>query len=483
MSIEEKPIKTFVLDLFCGAGGTTESIVKAKTNIEVFWCVNHDKNAILSHKENHSEIKHSIEDIRTIKLSPILERMKELSKLYPGCKFALWASLECTNHSNAKNGPKDADSRTLAEHIFRYLDFLNFDFLWIENVHEFRKWGPLDEEGNPIKKLEGQSYKRWKQKLTSKYFDKKHKDEVLNSADYGARTIRKRLFLQFAKDKRLLGNAEATHCENGMFGPKWLPVKDILDLTDVGSSMFNRKKDFVVKTHRRILLGLYRFGSEEGIHFGYKYYGQGGYVDINNPCCTLTTKDRVSLVSIKAICVKENYGNSSVRDIEKPLGTITTVPKNDLILTHENTFMHNPQYGGTNRSVNRPSCTYIARQDKAPLGITSTIGHRIGKKISTKEVGKHLEVKNGSVIYYIRETDDKYMKKIKFFMYENNLIDITVRPLTIEESLQVQGFPKNYKLVGTKSEQKKYIGNSVEIETGVALIKGIDLEIQKQSLL
>lgn len=68
--------------------------------------------------------------------------------------IVLWASLECTNFSKAKGGqPRDPDSRTLAEHLYRYIETINPDFIQIENVEEFMSWGPLDEHGRPMSRI------------------------------------------------------------------------------------------------------------------------------------------------------------------------------------------------------------------------------------------------------------------------------------------------------------------------------------------
>ena len=139
-------INLLYIDLFCGAGGTSTGVESAKVNEEqcakVIACVNHDANAIASHAANHPDALHFTEDIRTLELSPLLEHLKKSKAQYPSASVALWASLECTNFSKAKGGqPRDADSRTLAEHLFRYIESINPDYIQIENVEEFMSWG------------------------------------------------------------------------------------------------------------------------------------------------------------------------------------------------------------------------------------------------------------------------------------------------------------------------------------------------------
>lgn len=119
-------IKLLYIDLFCGAGGTSTGVEKATFHGEkcakVIACVNHDANAIASHAANHPDAVHFTEDIRTLELSPLVAHTERMRILHPDAHLVLWASLECTNFSKAKGGmPRDADSRTLAEHLFRYI--------------------------------------------------------------------------------------------------------------------------------------------------------------------------------------------------------------------------------------------------------------------------------------------------------------------------------------------------------------------------
>ena len=159
-------MKLLYIDLFCGAGGTSTGVENARYEgrqcAKVIGCVNHDANAIASHAANHPDAMHFTEDIRTLELSPLIAHIAKMRKLYPDAFVVLWASLECTNFSKAKGGqPRDADSRTLAEHLFRYIEAINPDYIQIENVEEFMSWGDLDENGKPISKDAGRLYQQW----------------------------------------------------------------------------------------------------------------------------------------------------------------------------------------------------------------------------------------------------------------------------------------------------------------------------------
>jgi len=117
-------IRFLYIDLFCGAGGTSTGVDNARLDGEqiakVVACVNHDAKAIASHAANHPDALHFTEGIRTLDLAPMVARVETMRVLHPGTRVVLWASLECTNFSIAKGGQsRDADSRTLAEHLYK----------------------------------------------------------------------------------------------------------------------------------------------------------------------------------------------------------------------------------------------------------------------------------------------------------------------------------------------------------------------------
>ena len=239
-------IRLLYIDLFCGAGGTSTGVekdnYKERKCAKVIACVNHDANAIASHAANHPEAQHYTEDMRTLDLRPLAEHTAEMRRMYPMAKVVLWASLECTNFSRAKGGqPRDADSRTLAEHLFRYIEALTPDYIQIENVEEFMSWGDLDENGKPISRDKGRLYTNWVDNV--KAYGYKFDHRILNAADYGAYTSRKRFFGIFAKPYLPIVWPKPTHSKTGggdLFGSlaKWKPVKEVLDFADEGKTAF-----------------------------------------------------------------------------------------------------------------------------------------------------------------------------------------------------------------------------------------------------
>jgi len=318
--------------------------MKLRKAAKVIACVNHDKNAIVSHQANHPDCLHFTEDIRTLDLTALVTVARhsrkifddvamlfidlfcgaggvttgiEHAKIYEDLKvtsnrslMCLWASLECTNFSKAKGGlPRNADSRTLAEHLFRYLDAIDFDCIFIENVEEFMSWGPLDKEGKPISKDRGRDYIKWVESMKAYGYEFEHR--ILNAADYGAHTNRKRYFGIFAKPGIQISWPEPTHSRKGDKGlQKWRAVKEVLDFGDEGQSIFTRKKPLSERTLERIYAGLVKYVAGGDTSFIQKHYSgrpMGKVNSVDSPCATITTVANLSLV--QSFMMKYNSTN------------------------------------------------------------------------------------------------------------------------------------------------------------------------------
>lgn len=537
-------IELFVIDLFCGAGGLSEGVEEARLNgnrcAKVVCCVNHDKNAILSHDANIPDALHFIEDIRTLELSPINTIVERIRELYPDSMIMLHVSLECTNFSKAKGGqPRDADSRTLAEHLFRYIDVIAPDYIQIENVEEFMSWGDMDENGKPISMDKGRLYQKWVRNVKKYGYNFEHR--ILNAADFGAYTTRKRFFGIFAKKSLPIVFPEPTHCKGGrqdMFSrlEKWKPVKDVLDFSDEGTTIF-REKPLAEKTLERIYNGLIKFvaGGKDAFLVKYNSMNRTGKYNapgIDEPCPVVTTQNRLGVAQVcflskqfsghpesKNVSVEEpagtitcrdhhafvsaHYGNGFNRSVNEPSATVTTKdilslvtprfianeysgggqhtsidnicpailtnPKQKLITCKPwimNTsfsnigsnieepaqtitanrkwhYLMNPQFNSAGSSVDNPCFTLIARMDKMPPYLVAT--------------------ESGQIAIEIYDNDSPMTVKIKEFMSLYGIVDIKMRMLRIPELKRIMGFPEDYVLVGTQADQKKFIGNAVEV--------------------
>lgn len=548
------------IDLFCGAGGTSTGVNTARLRgeqcAEVIACVNHDAKAIASHASNHPNALHFTEDIRTLELSPLVDHLNCCRAKNPEALTVLWASLECTNFSKAKGGqPRDADSRTLAEHLFRYIEAINPDYIQIENVEEFMSWGDIDENGKPVSKDRVRSYLRWVNNVKKYGYDYEYR--ILNAADYGAYTSRKRFFGIFAKKPLPIVFPEQSHSKMGeprLFGSllKWKPVREVLDLEDEGKSIFERKKPLSEKTLERIYAGLIKFVAGGKKAFLVKYnsmsrkgkylppsldepcptiatqgrlalasvrflskqfsgdpdsknvaidepagtittidhhafvtvhYGNGFNRSLDDPAATLTTKDRMGLVRVSFLDMQ--YGNGTPASVDTAAGTLTTNPKHHLVTVkpwimdtnfdnvgssidepsrvitanRKQHYLMNSQFASAGGSVDAPCFTLIAKMDKRPPYLVTT--------------------ETGDMAIEIYGTDSPMTVKIKEFMALYNIIDITMRMLKIMELKLIMGFPADYVLVGSQADQKKFIGNAVEVTIARVLCEALCREIER----
>jgi DNA (cytosine-5)-methyltransferase 1 len=382
-----------VIDLFCGAGGTTTGFVESGLAYVVA-CINHDFKAIKSHWLNHPEVEHFEEDItklygfvehglffKSYQFKRLLRLVDLYRAFYPNAKLILWASLECTNFSKAKGGkPKNADSRTLAEHLQFYIYPLMPDMVQIENVVEFMAWGPLDNNGKPVSKKNGRDWLRWRKMICDYGYTDEWRE--LNSADFGAYTSRNRLFGVFARDRKIIVWPEPTHCKEPSKGKlfaapnKWKPVKEVLDLDDEGNSIFERKKPLSDKTLERIHAGLVKYVAGGKDVFLAKYYSgkpECKVITADVPAGAITTKDGHSLVKAKFLA-QRNSGNpdSRVISVNRPARTLTATGGNQDVVTAN--FLL--KYNSTNKngkhsapSVNEP-CPVICTQNR--LGVINT---------------------------------------------------------------------------------------------------------------
>jgi len=506
------------VDLFCGCGGITEGYSQVQNNF-IVGCVNHDRYAIKSHHKNHPHCIHYTEDIRDWNvIRKIEDLITALRDSFPAAIIGLHASLECTHFSKAKGGEsRDADSRTLGDHLEKYLCFRP-DYITIENVVEFLTWGPLYQVSNengewrykskkgrtvwldfsfqenndpakisgldpymlPIKERKGELYDKWKSVFIDN--DYSYDYRILNAADFGEYTSRKRYFSCFALNGLPISFPAPTHItrKKHHLSPHLKihnAVKDKLNLQNEGVSIFGLNKTgkpYVPATFWRVYYGLLKFYNEgcftirynggdmsnknRSVHeplgciltnnthslirpvFMTSYYGASkdgnGVHSIQEPCNTLTTKDRFALHHLQYA-----YGKPTYSWIDDPSQSITTNPKNELVTTK---WLFDTQFKNIGSSLNRPCPTIIARQDKKPLYLasTSSVTRFVDNSVMTP-------------------SDDEVKARLRLFMRTHGITDVLIRSLELDELKRIQGFPDDYILEGGKTRAMKYIGNSV----------------------
>jgi DNA (cytosine-5)-methyltransferase 1 len=509
--------KFIIVDLFCGAGGTTLGYEMTNGLARVIACVNHDPKAIRSHWRNHSGVRHFNEDIRTLDLTKLMKVVKWWRRKYPEAKLVLWASLECTNFSKAKGGlPRDADSRTLAEHLHRYIVAMNPDMIQIENVVEFMSWGPLDANGKPESKKSGKDWLRWRREVCAHGYVDEWRE--LNSADFGAYTSRNRLFGMFARDNSYIAWPEPTHTKTPGKGllfaqqKKWKPVREVLDLQDEGRSIFDRKKPLSDKTLHRIYAGMIKYVAGGKDMFIAKYYSgrpNGKVIPVDGPAGTITTADGQSIVRpvfiLKYNSMNKN-GHHLPPSLEEPcptiavqnrLGTVfltkyysqggqlgsidepaATIPCGDRFAKVQAQWLDKQYTGNRNhQSIDQPAGVVTPNPKLSQVsaerfhyivnpswnGNGSSVDQPSPVIIARQDKAPLylVAMESGPVAIAVYDTDSEIMIKIKEFMVLYEIVDIKMRMLKVLELLKIQGFPEDYILEGNQTDQKKFIGNSV----------------------
>ncbi len=347
-------MKIYVADLFCGGGGTSTGMIAAleKNGVDYELVgVNHWDVAIKTNKLNHKGRYRR-------------DSMKRVSprELVPGGRLhILWASPECTNHSRAKAGrAKDDQSRSTAWDVLKWPQELYIDRIYIENVIEFLEWGPLDEHGKVIESKKGTVFRQYIRNL--KAFGYRVDWQIMNAADFGAPTCRRRLIIQAVRGKQRICWPEPTHAQNpGLFGEKqWVPAREIIDWKLKGESIFDRKRPLAVNTLRRIYAGFVKTGGRYAVEFSrllYREIIRSARFYKQCPLYTLATlpeMKRTDTNSSPFITIMRGTSPkmdmSSIRTMAEPLATISTIQHEGMISPFITRFN-----GGDNRN-HRVSC-------------------------------------------------------------------------------------------------------------------------------
>lgn len=547
--------KPIFLDAFCGAGGASTGIMQAGCDVAV--AINHDAYAIAAHTSNHPEVKHLNDDIRKVNPQGI------------GHVDAIWWSAECTHLSNAKGGgSRDADSRMLSEELIRYVRTIQPRWVFVENVKEFLSWcavvpkpkpqaqrnelleiryiaaqnklmeavalgrdqdasrlrSELDSmnaafiesqayetTGNkllmvPDPHTKGSMYLTWKRHMAAMGY--RYESRLLNAADYGAHQRRIRYFAIFTNTNHPIQWPVATHHETGRNGlPKWKPCRDILDMEDMGDSIFtgrHGKKALEANTLKRILHGL-------------KKHGQQPFIDrkatgstpssINQPMPTVKAMWHYNLVN--ATMIDAGGFRATPTTTAQPLRTVMASREQALI----NACIINPHYTVTaipkthlahaflikyygadqaSHTIDKPMGTVTTRDRFAKVQFIQQ--HHGGaprttpttKPFNTIGVYQSQSLINAEVMPWdipmVLQPAPKPTAKGNViipswtriengYLVSNNILDIFYRGLKPSELKLAQGFPAGYKLdPKSMTRQKKQIGNAVHVKCAQVLV-------------
>lgn len=319
-----KKRKVVVVDLFCGAGGTSQGLKEAiedEAGCELHLTgYNHNEVAIKTFKTNHPSASAHKADLFNI---------NPLHHYKRGDVDILVASPECTNHSIARGGmPINDQSRCTAHCVTLWAEKLAPPVFIIENVRELRDWGPLGADGKPLKSRKGETFRAWIKMLESLGYRIEHR--LLRAADYGDPTTRMRLFIIGVRGRRSMPWPSQTHSKDRLLGLKpWIPARDIIDWKLRGKSVFNRKNPYAVKTLRRVITGLKEFGLAPFIVP--QHQGGRPVHSVNDPLAAIQTTSRgigLTMPKLDAFIIP-HFGEHKkqkprAQSIKGPLPTVTS---------------------------------------------------------------------------------------------------------------------------------------------------------------
>lgn len=313
-----------IVDLFCGAGGESSGIHQAMESVNLkaeTFAINHWERAIETHAANFPTTEHICRDIHDVDPAKVIKR---------GRIDLLWASPACTHFSIARGGkPKSDQSRVTAFTVLDWLDSLIVDRVIIENVPEFLSWGPLNSDGKVIQEEKGKTFEAFIIMIQSLGYEVEWR--ILNAADFGAPTTRRRLFIQAVRmgsKKRILWPRPSHSQSEDLFADDyqpWVPAKEIIDWTIQSEPIHLRKRPLADATMRRIAQGIERFWGVNPKPFLTRYNGGNNRNhSISQPMPVLDTSNRYALIEP---LILEYYGNGRCKPVSEPLGTILTKDK------------------------------------------------------------------------------------------------------------------------------------------------------------
>lgn len=368
-------LEEIIVDNFAGGGGASTGIELATGRV-VDIAVNHDPDAILMHRTNHPHTTHyqaSVWDVDPVEVCG-------------GRPVGLaWFSPDCKHFSKAKGGkPVDKNIRGLAWIVLRWAGTVRPRVIILENVEEFQTWGPV-RKGKPVKKLSGQTFRKWLAQLEALGYVVEWRELV--AADYGAPTTRKRFFLVARCDGRPIVWPEPTHApadspeaERGEKQP-WRSAAEIIDWTLPCPSVFDTREQVREKyglnaqrplrpnTMRRVARGVDKFVIKSAnpflviVNHAGEFRGQG----MGEPLQTITAKHGYGVASpVMAPLTMHNNENATGTAITSPINTITGTGAGGHQMLITPTLAAIGQTGGGDRcrSVEEPTHTQVSKAEE-----------------------------------------------------------------------------------------------------------------------
>lgn len=451
------------VDLFAGGGGASEGFRRAFGRGPDI-AVNHCHHAIQMHALNHPETHHEEASVWEIRPEAACQG-KPVD--------ILWLSPDCRHFSRAKGSPKVSPRvRTLARVAIPWARQVRPRVIALENVREFLTWGPLKRVWDPVeqewywtpdKARAGQYFRKFVADLESEGYNVDWR--VLNAADYGAPTSRERLFLVARLDGRPKWPAP-TH------GPRRRPYRTAAECIDWDipvRSIFGREKPLAEATQRRLAAGLVRFVLNNKrpfiVSIDNRSSGSSPVRAVDEPLSSITTKNRHGLVA--ATWIPKHYGTGVGQDLTWPMSTITAGSVHQGLCA---AWMAKHYTGATGKQMELPLATITATDHNALC--LAAQGDQGAERVVAWLERYYSDGGHSSSLQLplpTITTKDR-MSLVIARVREMQIVDVGMRMLQPQELLVAQGFPRTYKLIGTKAEQVARIGNSVPPQLAAAVL-------------
>lgn len=485
-----------IVDLFAGGGGASTGIEQA-TGRPVDIAINHDPEAISIHAANHPHTQHYTADV--FEVDPLEATQGQSVGL-------LWASPSCTHFSRARGGvPVSKQLRSLGWVVVRWAAAARPRVIICENVSEWQDWGPvLVNKGIPCPRRKGKTFRQFIGHIERLGYRVEIRE--LRGCDYGAGTIRKRLFLIATRDRMPIHWPDPTHNEHGTDGLQpWRTAAECIDWSLSCPSIFERKKPLADATLRRIARGIVRYVLEAQEPFIVPLRGTSqshtSVHSINDPLSTIsaggTHHGLVTPTLIQAGYGEREGQKPRVLDIGKPLGTIVAGGGKHALVA---AFLAKHYTGVVGADLRDPMPTVTSVDHNALVAATLIqTGHGEGacgtKRFShgTADLARpHNTITasggNGALVaallikYYGTDQDPRLTEPLHTIPTKDRfglvtvtihgtayyISDIGMRMLAPHELYAAQGFPIDYQIDRgadgrpmTKTAQVRMVGNSV----------------------
>lgn len=481
-----------IVDNFAGGGGASLGIEMA-IGRHVDIAINHDPAAIAMHKKNHPTTEHYCESVWDV--DPV--------KITKGWPVSLcWLSPDCKHFSKAKGGkPVEKAIRGLAWVAVRWAATVRPRVIILENVEEFKTWGPLLQDGKPDPDKKGKTFGAFVNALRRQGYVVEWRE--LKACDYGAPTIRKRLFLIARCDGQKIIWPKQTH------GAGLIPYRtaaEIIDWSIPCPSIFERSRPLAENTMRRIARGIQKFvlDSPEPFvikvnHHGEAFRGQ----EIGEPLQTITAKNGWGIVT--PTLIQTGYGerhgqNPRAPGLDKPLGTVVAGGVKHALIAPTLIQYHgeqserdvrgqdlqrplmvvdsSPRYALVSSFLTKFYNTNIGSDLRQPVPTITATGQHIGevRAFLLKYYGTGEGQSLAEPLHTVTSKEHFGLVTVKGEQYQ--IADIGMRMLEPRELFRAQGFPDSY-IIDFDVDGKRYskkdqvarCGNSVSPVIPAALVR------------